>query len=86
MRIKIWASLEPQFPNRGPYKALDIVERDALCGVSDATHYGPVIFLPPFADDDADQSVIVQLNPASLNTRPAESVSEKPPSSYDQIR
>src|SRR6266436_3457505 len=85
MRIKIWASLEPQFPKRGPYKALDIIERDALCGVGDATHYGPVILLPPFADDDADQSVIVQLNPASLNTRPAESVSEKPPSSYDKI-
>jgi len=28
MRIKIWASLEPQFPNRGPYKALDIIKRD----------------------------------------------------------
>jgi hypothetical protein len=85
MRIKIWASLEPQFPNRGPYKALDIIERDAPYGVSEATHYGPVISLPPFAEDDADQSVIVQLNPASLSTIPAESVSEKPPSSYDKI-
>jgi|HubBroStandDraft_2_1064218.scaffolds.fasta_scaffold03399_7 hypothetical protein len=85
MRIKIWASLEPQFHNRGPYKALDIIERDALYGVGEATHYGPVISLPPFVEDDADQSVIVQLNPASLNTRPEESVLEKPLSSYDKI-
>lgn len=85
MRIKIWASLEPQFPDRGPYKALDIIERDAPYSVGDATHYGPVISLPPFADNESDQSVIVQLDPARLNTVPAESVSERPPSSYDKI-
>jgi hypothetical protein len=32
------------------------------------THYGPVIAFPPFADGESDLSVIVQLNPASLNT------------------
>lgn len=85
MRIKIWASLDPQTPNIGPYKALDIIERDALYGIGEATHYGPVISLPPFADDDADQSVVVKLNPASLDTRPAESAVEKTPSSYDKV-
>jgi hypothetical protein len=44
MRIKIWASLEPRFPCTGPYKAMDIIERNEPYGVGEATHYGPVIF------------------------------------------
>jgi hypothetical protein len=86
MRIKIWASLDPKFPNVGPYESLDIVKRDTPHTVGEMTHYGPVIALPPFADDESDQSVIVQLNPASLNARPNESVLERPPSSYDKIQ
>ncbi len=47
MRIKIWASVDTQFPERGPYKALDVLEKDALCLVGDLTHYGEVIAIPP---------------------------------------
>lgn len=90
MRIKIWASVEPQFPNQGPYKMLNIFERDVPYSVGDPTHYGVVISIPPsmppFVEDDVDQSVIVKLNPASLNTWPEESVFDKPPSSYDKIQ
>jgi hypothetical protein len=86
MRIKIWASLDPKIPNVGPYKSLDIVERDTPHVIGEMTHYGPVIGLPPFADHESDQSVIVQLNPPSLNVRPDESVLERPPSSYEKIQ
>jgi hypothetical protein len=85
MRIKIWASLNPQFPNRGPYKSLDTIESGKPYGMGEATHYGPVISFPPFADPDTDQSVIVQLDPATFGTLSAESVSEQPPASYDKI-
>jgi hypothetical protein len=63
MRIKIWASPNPQTPKTGPYKAIDIVKRESAYGVGDMTYYGPVVAFPPFADDDSDLSVIVQLNP-----------------------
>ena len=53
--------------------------------MGEATHYGPVISFPPFADPDTDQSVIVQLDPATFGTLSAESVSEQPPASYDKI-
>jgi hypothetical protein len=86
MRIKIWASLDPEFPNTGPYKSVDIVERDNPHVIGELTHYGPVIALPPFADDESDQSVIVQLSPTSLSVRPDESVLERPPASYDKIQ
>lgn len=86
MRIKIWASFNPEFPNTGPYKSLDIVEREKPHAIGEMTHYGPVIALPPFADDESDQSVIVQLKPGSLDTRPDESVLERPPSFYDKIQ
>lgn len=86
MRIKIWASLDPRLPSTGPYKAIDIVERSTAYSVGDMTHYGPVIMLPPFADEESDLSVIVQLNPASLSIRPDESVSERPPSSYQKVQ
>lgn len=88
MRIKVWASFDPQFPNQGPYKSLDTIERDAPYSVGDATHYGPVITIPPPIppfSDDVEQSVIVNLNPASVNTWCEESVFEKPPSSYNKI-
>lgn len=86
MRIKIWASVNPEFPSTGPYTSLDIVEREKPHAIGEMTHYGPVIALPPFADDESDQSVIVQLDPTSLNTRPDESILEKPPSAYDKIQ
>jgi hypothetical protein len=86
LRIKMWASLDPSLPNVGPYKAIDIVERETAYSLGEMTHYGPVITFPPFADDESDLSVIVQLNPASLSTRPDESVSERPPSTYDKVQ
>jgi penicillin amidase len=46
MRIKIWASVNPEFPNIGPYKSLDIVERQKPHAIGETTHYGPVIALP----------------------------------------
>jgi hypothetical protein len=53
------------------------------------THYGPVIDIPPpippFTNGDVDQSVIVKLNSATLNTWPDGSVYEKPPSFYNKI-
>jgi hypothetical protein len=86
MQIKIWASVEPQFPDMGPYKMLDIIERDAPYNVGETTHYGEVIRIPPPGfSGDVDQSVIVKLNPASLTAKPDESVFPKPPSSYDKI-
>jgi hypothetical protein len=83
MRIKIWASMDERFPNIGPYKMLDIVEEGDPYAVDDMTHYGEVLKIPPaipLFTKDADQSVIVKLNPASLVARPDESVFEKPPS------
>jgi len=88
MRIKIWASVNPKFPDLGPYKMLDIVEKDAPYSVGEMTHYGAVIIIPPpgaLSGEGVDQSVIVKLNPASLTARPDESVFEKPPYSYDKI-
>jgi hypothetical protein len=88
MRIKIWASNDPSFPDAGPYKMLDILERDSHYSVGDVTHYGVVTAVPPpsaLPSEDVDQSVIVKLEPSSLTARPDESVFEKPPSSYDRI-
>ena len=78
----------PRIADHGPYKLLDIVEQSALYAVGEMTHYGAIILIPPPItpfSDDADQSAVVKLNPASLATRPDESVFEKPPSSYDKI-
>lgn len=72
MRIKIWASTE-RFPDRGPYRMLDIVEKDDPYSVGEMTHYGTVVEIAPLIEpfnEDVDQSVIVRLNPASLTTRP----------------
>lgn len=88
MRIKIWASVNAQSPTTGPYKTLDIVAKESLYGIGDMTHYGAVILIPPPIapfTDDVDQSVVVKLDPATLDTRPDESGFEKPPSSYDKI-
>src|SRR5579863_53089 len=85
MRIKIWTNPNPQFWNSGPYKCLDIVEREKPHAVGDMTHYGPVIAFMPFADE-SEQNVIVQLKPDSLNTTPVESVMWRPPSSYNRIQ
>lgn len=88
MRIKIWTSLYGQTPTIGPYKMLDIVERESLYGLGETTHYGEVVLIPPPIEpftDDVDQSVIVKLSPASANTRPDESVLEGPPSFYAKI-
>jgi hypothetical protein len=88
MRIKVWASVEPRFPDQGPYKMLDIIERDAPYNVGEMTHYGAAIVIPPPIPpfiDDVDQSVIVKLNPESVNTWCEDSVFDKPPTSYDKI-
>ena len=89
MRIKIWASTHADAPESGPYKMIDIVEREDVYAVADSTHYGPVIKipppLPPFLEG-VDQSVIVKLNPESLNVTPDESIFPKPPVSYDKIQ
>lgn len=89
MRIKIWASTQEQTPTSGPYKMLDIVQRESAYGVGEMTHYGEVILvpppIPPFTDD-VDQSVIVKADPTRLGIRPDESVFEKPPSSYNKIQ
>jgi hypothetical protein len=77
MRIKILASIQEQSPYIGPYKTLDIIEKEGPYAVGDMTHYGEVVKvpppIPPFTED-VDQSVIIKLNPASLVTRPEESV------------
>jgi hypothetical protein len=87
MRIKIWASVNPQFPNTGPYKSLDVVERAMPHALGEMTHYGPVITIAPLVlDEDVDQNIIVKLDPASLNSRPDESILERKPSSYDKIQ
>lgn len=89
MRIKIWVSADQASPSVGPYKMLDIVERESLYSVRDTTHYGEVLLIlpsiTPFADD-VDQSVVTRLDPTSRGRWCEESVFEKPPSSYDKIQ
>lgn len=52
MRIKILASTKEQFPTPGPYKTIDIVEKEALYQVGDMTHYGgPAHATPRFGQD-----------------------------------
>lgn len=88
MLIKVWTSVDSAFPNQGPYRLLDTVEMDALYSVGEMTHYGEVVLipppLPPFSDG-ADQSVIVKLIPASLSRLPDESITPRPPKSYNKI-
>jgi hypothetical protein len=88
MRIKILASTKEQFPTPGPYKTIDILERESPYQVGDMTHYGEVILnLPPALLDDAvGQGVVVKLDPASIGTWCEESVMEKPPALYDKIQ
>ena len=84
-RIKIASSVDPSFPDFGPYKVLDTVEVPDLFQVGEMTHYGVVTAITPYADDESDQTVIVKLDPISLETRPDESIYPKPPSSYNRI-
>jgi hypothetical protein len=89
MRVRILASALPgSKPTVGPFKTLDIVEVDAAYQVGDATHYGPIMMIapdiPPF-NGDAEQSVVVDLDPATINSYPDESIYPKPPSSYNKI-
>ena len=67
MRIKILASTKEQFPTPGPYKTIDIVEKESPYQVGDTTHYGEVILIMPPAllNDGVQQGVVVQLDPAS---------------------
>jgi hypothetical protein len=67
MRIKILASTKEQFPTPGPYRTIDIIERESPYQVGDMTHYGEVILnLPPALLDEAvGQGVVVKLDPAS---------------------
>jgi hypothetical protein len=88
MRIKVWASSDVDFPTYGPYKLLDVIEKNTLHAIGDMTHYGEVILIPPTMppfSDEADQSVIVKLISTSLNTRPDNSLLPKPPSIYNKI-
>jgi hypothetical protein len=67
---------------------LDIVGRQTPYAVGDVTHYGKIVAIaPPIVPflEDADQSVIVKLDPASLSSLPNESLLEKPPTSYMKI-
>lgn len=87
MRIKIMAADDREHPDVGPYKTRDIVERATPYAMGEMTHYGEVILLPPTGlfDDDAEQGVIVKLDPDSLAVRPDESVYPKPPAFYNKI-
>lgn len=88
MRIKIWAAAKAESPNSGPFRMIDVVEEETLYAVGQMTHFGEVIKItPPIApfNDEADQSVIVQIDPSSLGTRPDNSIFEKPPSTYNKI-
>jgi hypothetical protein len=89
MRIKLWTSADARLPTVGPYKMLDIVEREPPYSVGDTTHYGEVIsILPPIQPftDGVDQSVVIKLDPTSIGRLCEESVFDKPPSSYDKIQ
>jgi hypothetical protein len=88
MRIKIVASTKEEFPTPGPYKTIDIVERELPYQIGDTTHHGEVILIlpPALLDDAVEQGVVVKLDPLSLGTLCEESVMEKPPTSYDKIQ
>jgi hypothetical protein len=88
MKIKIYASVKADAPMPGPYKMLDIVERETPYQVGDITHYGEVILLmpPDVLNDGVEQGVVVKFYPASLGWSCMESVMEKPPTSYDKIQ
>lgn len=88
MRIAIWASALGGDPTAGPYKLLDILETEKTYKPNDLTHYGVVLrMVPPISPftDEADQVVIVKLDPMSLTRRPAESVYPSPPAIHQKI-
>src|ERR1700686_4468741 len=88
MKIKICASVKEKFPTPGPYKTIDTIERESPYQVGDMTHYGEVVLLLPsvlWANDDVQQGVVVELDPASVGWWCPESVMEKPPTIYHRI-
>ena len=89
MRIKIWSSVDARSPTIGPYKMLDVVERQSLYEVGEITHYGEVVLIPPPIRpfiNDVEQSVIVKADPTRMGEWREESVFEKLPTSYDKIQ
>ena len=89
MKIKIYASVKGQSPTSGPYRTIDVVQRDCLYQVGEMTHYGEVLLLMPlflWQNDGVDQGVIVKLDPASLSVECDESIMEKAPTSYQKVQ
>lgn len=86
MRIKIASSVKPELPDIGPYVTRDVIERASPYQVGEMTYYGVVTALAPCVDDEADQCVIVKLDPETADTRPNESVLPKSPSSYNNVQ
>jgi hypothetical protein len=88
MRIKMWASNDPEHPDFGPYRFLDEVEEDSLYSIGEATDFGQVIAIlpsiPPFVND-VDQSVLVKVDPGNQTTRAVKSVFGHLPSSYERF-
>jgi len=77
------------FATPGPYKTIDIVERESTYQVGDMTHYGEVILILPsvlWLNDGVEQDVVVKLDPTSLSTWCEESAMERPPTSYGKIQ
>lgn len=84
MRIKIFASVKECAPTPGPYKTIEIVERESPYRVGDKSPYGEVILLmPPVLNDGVEQGVVVKFDPKSLGWRCMEM--EKPPTTCDKI-
>ena len=82
MKIEIWGNDHRDFPEYGPYKLLDTIEKNDLYQIGDMTHYGPVISLLPFPagrSGDVNQSASCQIDAASMATRPIESIRNKKP-------
>jgi hypothetical protein len=87
MRIKVWVSCNSD-RHSGPYRLLDTIERPEPVSSGDFTGYGAVISIlpsiPPFAED-ADQSVLVELEPANLLGPAPEGVLDTAPVSYQKF-
>jgi hypothetical protein len=87
MRIKIYTSVKADAPTPGPYRTLDVVERDLRYHVGDKTRYGEVILImpPDVLDDDAQQGVVVKFDPTSIGWSCLESVMKEPPTTYQRL-
>ncbi len=89
MKIEIWGNDHRDFPEYGPYKLLDTIEKNDLYQIGDMTHYGPVISFLPFPagrSGDVNQSAVVRLMPASMATRPIESIRNQEHHMLNKIR